>query len=385
MKKIALVLGIVALLFAACGSAPSSKAPDLTEVTSYYVRANGNDSNTGTSEDKPFKTLAKAVQVALSTKVKKITVIGKLDETTTIKNTVKPTLSAVVDYPVREVKTPDGKTTIYVDSTKPFIKINGSYDEPDPNEILITGKPGASDKEKAILTNSKNADNILRIENATVRLENIEVSGFVSTNSRSRCIRVWTGVLILGQGAKVINNKVTGVQAIDNGVVIMRDNAEVSNNQDDLGNTGVYLETRSIMVMLDNTVIKGNKALGKSSGGGVAITKATLIMRGNATISNNSSDNFGGGIIVYDGEGHVEMYDNTTITGNTAKIGGGVALVGVLEMNDSSKITNNTASNAGGGVYGEGDDAVFYLSETSVLANNKAPQYPDTNFNFKKN
>jgi ABC-type glycerol-3-phosphate transport system substrate-binding protein len=78
MRKIALVLGFALLLFAACGSAPSSKTSDLTGVTSYYVRADGNDKNTGTSEDSPFKTLTKALEAAEKTSVKKITVIGTL-------------------------------------------------------------------------------------------------------------------------------------------------------------------------------------------------------------------------------------------------------------------------------------------------------------------
>jgi len=384
MKKIVFVLGFALLLFAACSSSPSSKTPDLTGVTTYYVCADGSDKNTGISEEMPFQTLAKAVESALKTNIKKITVIGTLDGSTTIKGNVQPTISAVAEHPVTEMEV-GGQKVVSVNMTAPaFAQIKGSYDEPDPNEILITGKPGASGNERAILTNSKNADNILRIEKATVRLENIEISGFVSTNSRSRCIRVWTGVLIIGQDAKVTNNKLIGVQAIEGGVIIMRDNAEVSNNQSNGGNTGVYLETGSVMVMLDNAIIKENKAIGQGSGGGVAITKATLIMRGNATIANNSSANFGGGIIVYDGDGLVEMYDNAAITGNTAEIGGGMALVGALDMNDSSKITNNTASEAGGGVFGEGDTASFYKADTVVLANNKAPQYPDTNFNFKK-
>ena len=385
MKKIVLVLGVAALLFASCGSSPSStnasKEPDLTGVTSYYVRANGNDRNTGISEDMPFKTLARAVTAALSTNVKKITVIGKLDGTTTIKNTVKPTLSAVVDRPVTETVV-GGQKIVSVDMTKPaFAQIKGSYNEPDPNEILITGKPDASGNEKAVLTNSRNADNILRIESAAVRLENIEVSGFASTNPDSRCIRVWTGVLILGKDAKITSNKVIGVHAIDGGVIIMRDNAEVSNNQSDRGNTGVYLETGSVMVMLDNTVIKENKALGYS-GGGVAITAGTLIMRGNSAISNNSSANFGGGIIVFDSDGLIEMYDNATVTGNNTAVSGGVLLFGVLRMNDTSKITDNTASGNGGGVFVEGA-ASIYKAATAVLANNKAPRYPDTNFNLR--
>jgi hypothetical protein len=383
MKKGGGVLRLVLLLFVACGLSPIVKADDLTGVTSYYVRADGSDSNVGTSEDKSFKTLDKAVQMALSTQVKKITVIGTLDGSTTIKGNKKPLLSAKRDFEVREIET-DGKKIVVVDTTKPaYTQIEGSYDDHDPEEILITGKIGAKVREKARLINSNNADNILRIENATVRLENIEISEFVSTNSKSRCIRVWAGVLFLGQDVKITNNKVVGVHAIEGGVVIMRNNAEVSNNHNTLGNSGVYLESGSVMVMLDNAIIKDNKAIGKSSGGGVAITTGTLIMRGNSAIANNSSDNFGGGIIVYEGNGRVEMYDKAAITGNTAKsTGGGVALSGVLDMNDSSQITNNTATVAGGGVYGAGDEASLAIAKTAVLANNKAPKSPDTNFNL---
>jgi hypothetical protein len=388
MKRfiVTLMVLLAAAFFAACGSSPTQTQADLTGVTSYYVRANGNDSNAGTSENAPFRTLERAVRAALSTPVKKITVIGTLDEDTTIKNTKPPVLSTERDFVVREFDV-GGQRTVVVDTTQPApYRIKSSYDERDPEEILITGKPDATGNEKAVLTNSRNADNILRIENATIRLENIEISGFVSTNSRSRCIRVWTGVLTLGQGAKVTNNKVIGVHAINGGVVIMRDNAEISSNQSVGGNTGVYLETGSVMVMLNNAVIKENAAIannnGDGSAGGVAITKATLIMRGNSTISNNRSPNFGGGVMVYDEDGLIEMFDNAVITGNTASIGAGVALVGTLDMNDAAQITNNSAVRAGGGVYGEGDTASISVAKTAVLSNNRAPQYPDTNFTF---
>jgi len=388
MKRtiVTLMVLLAAALFAACGSAPAQTPVDLTGVTSYYVRANGNDSNAGTSEDAPFKTLERAVRAALSTPVKKITVIGTLDGSTTIKNTKPPVLSTEWSHPVLVAELDDGRRVVMVDTTQSkAFRINGSYDDTDPEEILITGKPDADGNEKAVLTNSRNANNILLIESATVRLENIEISGFVSTNSRSRCVRVWTGVLTLGPGAKVTNNKVIGVHIIDGGIVIMRDNAEVSNNQSIGGNTGVYLETGSVMVMLDNAVIKENKALnnnnGLGSGGGVAITEATLIMRDNSTIANNSSPNYGGGVIVYDVNGSVEMFDNAAITGNTASIGGGVGLVGTLDMNGSSKITNNSAVRAGGGIYGE-KDASISKSRTAVLSDNQAPQSPDSNFTF---
>ena len=116
MKKIIGVsLLVMLLLFASCGSSPkpspsSLSAPDLTGVTSYYVRDDGNDSNAGTSEGTPFKTLAKALEAAAKTPVKQITVISAL---TYSRN------STVIN--------------------------SGSED------ILIRGKSGAAENEKAVL------------------------------------------------------------------------------------------------------------------------------------------------------------------------------------------------------------------------------------------
>jgi TusA-related sulfurtransferase len=49
----------------------------LTAQTNYYVRADGNDSNSGLSETVPFKTLKTALEKASSGSV--ITVTGTLD------------------------------------------------------------------------------------------------------------------------------------------------------------------------------------------------------------------------------------------------------------------------------------------------------------------
>jgi hypothetical protein len=132
-------------------------------------------------------------------------VIGTLAGNTTIKDADPTVLSTEIDYPVTVLEG-NGQMMSIVDTTKPAtFKIKGSYEEHDPDEILITGKPGAAGTEKAVLTDTGNTDNILMIESASVRLENIKISGFNSTNPRSRCIRIRGGVLTLG--AKRENNR----------------------------------------------------------------------------------------------------------------------------------------------------------------------------------
>jgi hypothetical protein len=224
MKKrsVLVVLGMLVMAFvlAGCGSSPASQRVDLPGVTSYYVRADGSDANTGTSEEAPFKTLAKAVEAAAKTSVKKITVIGTLVENVVIKNT-DPTV---------------GKRTKLVDKTGDTmgtVMITWSVDERDPEEILITGKPDASDTERAVLTPANYDNNTLTIGLSTIRFEHIEISGQNSAEGSS-ALGILGGTVTLAEGAKVTRNKNGGVFA-GYSVLIMRDDAEVSGNEKDTG------------------------------------------------------------------------------------------------------------------------------------------------------
>jgi hypothetical protein len=257
---------LAAALFAACGSAPAQTPVDLTGVTSYYVRANGNDSNAGTSEDAPFKTLERAVRAASGTSVKTITVIGTLDGQTEIKD-------------------------------------SGA------DQILITGKAGASDSEKAVLTISAERTNTIKIAgNSNIRLECLTVTGPVNTLSFIYADGNDTK-LTLGRDAVILGNGY---------------NAEYY--RPNYG--GGILVINGTLTMLDNAMVTNCFA---SAGGGVAVAyNATLIMQDNAVISNNiaGSDHFdnGGGGGIYSLQGKIILRDNAKVTGNTANHAGGIIL-----------------------------------------------------------
>jgi hypothetical protein len=386
MQKKSVLLGMSVLAFgfllAGCGSSPKATAPDLTGVSTYYVRADGDDKNAGTSEAAPFKTLQRAVDTAAKTQVKKITVIGTLTGNTTIKDadpTVKKitkVLDATGGQDIAEVlKNQTGVLTV-----------EGSFDDPDPEEILITGKPDASGAERAVLVppaNNKNA--ALSIVKSTVRLEHIEVNGLNKSG-----ISVIAGTLTLAKGAKVTKcggEQVSAIFAMLGSVVVMRDDAEVSGNEtngDDADGAGVLL-MGSVMVMFDNALITGNKTAG--NGGGVMLGGASLIMCGNSAISGNSADNGGGGVITLtnpeNGDvSQITMEDNAVISGNTAKFGGGILLQDKLILQDNAQIIKNTATAEGGGVLGVGE-ATVTKSEDAVIGNNNAPETPDSNFAFE--
>jgi hypothetical protein len=370
---ILLVMGFLAGCSSAPASAPAVSAMDLTGVTSYYVRANGNDRNSGISEDAPFQTLERAVQAASTTAVKKITVIGTLTGYTKIENTdPTPLLTRKVMY---------GNMTVLSDSVLGTAEVVGSYDDPDPEEILITGKPGATGAERAVLRYAEGAECILLVTRSTVRLEHIEISG----SSSGYTIGVTYGAVTLAEGAVATNNTRSATVMALRGIIIMRDNASVSGNEG-THNVGVYLANGSVLVMRDEASITNNKSA--NNGGGLAMEGSSAYLLGNAKISGNSAGNAGGGIITFPDEKNgyipqITMQENAGVKGNSAKIGGGILLnEGTLTMNDTSQITDNTASDTGGGLFGVGETVNVNRERSAVLSGNTAPEFPDSNFDF---
>ena len=358
MKKVygLLICLMVVLLFAGCGtsSGTSSSSAQMSveepgsDATSYYVRANGNDRNAGTSEDAPFRTLTRAINVASRTSLKKITVIGTLTENVSTEDSAASTVK------------------------------RKNWDDPNPSEILITGKPEAAGNERAVLTASRG--HIFTLFNfIAVRFEHIEMSGA----NGAPAIRVAGGELTLADGVKIINNKNTnggaggGILLTHGGLLIMRDNAEISNNEATVGG-GFSLGDEgggTSAILTDNAVVSNNKS---DNGGGIVVGNSNLSLTDNAIVKNNTAAQNGGGIILQGGE--INLYDNASIINNIAQgspnsansgFGGGIFINGGnLYLRDNSSINNNSA-NLGGGIMGF-ENAGVYLSGTPKITGNRA-------------
>ena len=271
MKKIIFGLVVILLVFGACvSSQQSTQSAANSAGVSYYVRANGNDSNRGTSENAPFATLQKAIDAAIATPVKKITVIGTLNTSVTIRD-------------------------------------SGA------EEILITGKTDAHEREKAVLL-VLNQIVLEILGNSKIRLENITL-----------------------QGKTELNNAVSQGIAINGATVTLGSNTLITKFASTDG-PGVFMRSGNLY-MTGNAAIAGNIARG--SGGGIYMNAGTLIMDGNSVIRDNEArstrriDAGGGGIFLWSGT--VELKENSLITGNKASVcGGGVYCAGRLIINGIS-------------------------------------------------
>jgi hypothetical protein len=332
-------VGIVLILLVSAGVACAQSVN-----RSYYVRADGDDeNNNGRSEEAPYKTLAKAVEMVSKGAVKTITVIGRIDGSVSIEN-------------------------------------SGT------SEILITGKADADENEKAVLSNTQSRVLVVSGD-SKIRLENIEISnsasglGVTGTNA----------VATLGNGSQIKDCKGTGVSVgrggtaimeanaiimgckgggayVEGGALTMKNDALVTNNSADIGGgieIGPYGYARDqipgFLTMLDNSKVAHNTA---KLGGGI-FSCGTVILQNNSIVSDNLADDGGGILRVY---GDLTIKDNALIQNNTANMNGGGVFAGatklgsrvysaktdtVFSFQGQAKITGNTAKN-GGGIYASG-------------------------------
>ncbi|MDR1636421.1 MAG: hypothetical protein LBR93_03705 [Treponema sp.] len=329
---VALVCGFVVL--AGCASAPV----DLTGVTSYYVRANGKDKNAGISEEKPFKTLAKAVEAASGSTVKTITVLGTLN------------------------------------SALPEITNTGA-------EIVITGKPDAAARDKAVLQIPKEGKAFNAGGDSRIRFEHITITGGELSG-----IQVNEGATVtLGQGAVVSGNSRRyggGILVIKGGTLVMSGNALVTKNHADSGG-GIF--TVGTLLMKDDALVSENDVGmtddGKDGqGGGVYAENAEVTLEGNAAVVKNSG--FWGGGIYINPKSALVMRDSASIRENTIRFkapkggahiggsGGGVYLAGSLTMRAASAVSGNKAAYGGGILVGSTGGLV--MEDRSVVKGNTA-------------
>jgi len=352
---------------------------------SLYVSAKGDDNNNGRSEETPYKTLEKAMEVANAGVIKTITVIGIIEEKIIIEKR--------------------GRIEIYQ---------NGA------DEILITGKPDASEEERAIINTNISVSGKVRFTHirltggigggyitmgAGVVVSNTGGDGisYVSTliMTDDAAITSCAGRGVAGGGTVIMseNTSITsnGKGGISVGTVTMSGNAKVSNNN----GSGIHCDE---LTMSGNTEINGNRNDDRfyGEGGGVYVNKS-LTMSGKARIINNTSTDRGGGVYV---DANCSISGNATISGNIAKQGGGIYLfrgtitmeggeisgnkaeygAGVYIYNNSSTfnhkggtITGNEADFVGGGVYVK-SGAAYTAGDGKVIGNTSGDMGDDNIF-----
>jgi hypothetical protein len=155
------------------------------------------------------------------------------------------------------------------------------------------------------------------------------------------------------------------------------DHVRVEDNSTTSLGGGIFVFQSSMTIR--NSTVSGNSA---ADGGGIANRDGGDLKIRRSTIVGNSATDRGGGIF---NQVHVRVAArvdivNSTVSGNSARLGGGIYNSGFLDV-ASASITNSTiahnfASDEGGGVRQEFDEASISLKNT-LIALDTAPSGPD--------
>jgi len=307
----------------------------------YYVNAtNGDDVNNGRSEERAFKTMNKALESAKMGIVKTITIIG-----------------TVSGFRIENM---------------------GS------DEITITGKPDASEADKAKINTSR--DSVVVGGDTVVKLMYVTIEGRTGIYSNGNvtlarntviqnCERGFDSRFARQRASTVLSDNAMITGCSDYGIigvtVIMRDDSCITNNR--IGFMSFSYE--SSLTMSGNAKISNNRE------GGVRCIDnyspvGILTMSENAEISNNNTsttiDGYdwtttnGGGVYVKN-----LVMNGGRIINNTAKGNGGGVYVERGTLSGNARISDNTA-NMGGGVYLQGYSDSPITMEGGEISGNKA-------------
>ncbi len=188
--------------------------------------------------------------------------------------------------------------------------------------------------------------------NGTYRVFNISAGGSYITG-----LTIRNGSAASGGGINVAGASVT----LDNSVVI-------SNTGGDNGG-GIYVDSTSLMQVLNSKIMSNAVSGGLGGGGGGGISSRSPLTLSNVTVSNNRAPYSGGISNVYS----TLVLSNVTVSGNVAFAidgqAGGVNSAGTMWITNSTIYSNSAPSNGGGILQGSGN---MTLTNVTISGNSAA-------------
>jgi hypothetical protein len=351
---------------------------------SYYVSEYGNDDRDGLGEDRSFKTLRRAVDAAKNSNVKRITIIGILDDKSEAAENGE-SVFAIGDCgddeiiitgtgdQAAELRGCPGKRVVEIYGPAKFrfehITISGGDTAAFGGGIFVesgaelTLGTGVTVRDNRALEGGGlyglGANLYLR-GNAAVRNNKV-------TSDEAGGIQVRSGTFFMGDSAEVSGNTGGGMIFWESSATIEGD-ARISGNICEFTAAGICLYENSDILLRGNAAVTGNEA--GESGGGVGGIRSVFVLIENAKVSNNTTALDGGGIFFVESE--IYISGNAEIAGNSAgDDGGGIcALESVLAVRGAARIAKNSAGDDGGGIHIA--DTEFILGESASVEDNTA-------------
>jgi len=382
----------------------------------WYIATTGSDETGDGSEENPFATIQKGVDVAIDMDTiyvsngsyeggivisdKAISLIGESREETKINQPISSPQISIINCL---------EDTTRVDN---FIIKHGSSNN--GGGIYSSGSTVAIDnvdfEENSSSNNGaaiKSIESTVKVQNSTFNLNTCNsLGGAIYVDPLTTCeiynssftnngawhggaIATVGGGKLLVQGCSISNNNAAGYnpnlnfdyptfgggggiyQEWSDGLEIY--DTEIINNTAETGAGGGIAIYLSNDIIIDNIILNNNSSSGTihpSGGGGAAFYRVDNVLFENSTIANNvANDNSGGGIFFGSESGNANLVVNATfnrlsIFNNHAMSGGGIFCWSAILNLYHSTIVQNTATNndwSGGGL------ASHYVTEPNII------------------
>jgi hypothetical protein len=348
----------------------------------YYVSAEGDDANNGLSEKGAFKTLSKAVTLAATGTIKRIVILGALDEQSEANDDAESvfiihntgfdeiTISGKDDSTSGEMLGGNGKRVISITGKSNIrfenIHISGGDTEDKGGGIYAVNGPNITLGKNAVLSgNCSSEGGGINVEDGSLTLlQNAAIRDNAASTDEGGGAVLYYSYFTMEDNAEISMNSSGGVILVSC-VGLMRDDAAIKNNQCEYDGGGIML-VDTHFTMSDDSRISMNKA--GRDGGGICALRSNAIITGSALIDQNEAEGQGGGVSLHDSSLIVNR--EASISGNTGQVdGGGIyAREGYLVLDEYAVLENNS-SECGGGFCIEGYSSAIVRGEVTVSGN----------------
>jgi hypothetical protein len=199
---------------------------------------------------------------------------------------------------------------------------------------------------------------------------------------------------IYGPGADVLaidgnhTSRIFNIDETNPGDRVVINNLTIRNGTVTGGDDGGAIRNQDADLTIFDSVLSGNSANTAGGNGGALYDKGASPSQGDdnliidSTISGNTAANKGGGLYGWESLGGIY---GTTVSGNTAGVGGGLEAYWTVFI-EASTIAGNTATavGGGGGLHSAGPTASGPEIHNTIVAGNSAPSGPDVLINASK-
>jgi hypothetical protein len=319
-----------------CGLAAAQQP----EGGAYYVSALGSDAASGLSPDGAFKTLNRAVSAATEGPVKRIVLLGVLNERS--------------EAPLDAAAGRHQESVFFINNTGDA-------------EILITGpEPGAEAGPAAQLQGCKGRRVVSVSGNSRIRFERLGITQG-DTGAFGGGLYIQNGAAVtLGNGAVVNGNQAQeggGCYAL-RGALALESDARIEGNSVQTDEGGGAVIRDGVFTMSGAASVRNN------AGGGIILRNTSAVLGGDAAIVDNQCEYDGGGLFVI--ESQMTVQGKVQISGNRAGRNGGglLAYNAFILINGGVLIEDNQADRDGGGI--EAGRSVIKILGNAGIARNQA-------------